>query len=72
MSRLYILTGTITYALQGREMLRKNGFSAELKRQPGGLERVGCGYGISTVGNDQQIETLLRQSGVKIIEIQRT
>lgn len=63
---VYVITGSVTYALQGRDLLKRAGIKAEIKRQPSGLDRVGCGYGIIT---DKQAVPLLKSGGIKIMEI---
>lgn len=67
MNRFLVSTGTITYAIKGRDVLRRNGIRASVERTTS--DRLGCGYGISVVGNIKKAERILRESGVKILEI---
>ena len=69
MKRYLIITGTVTYGVKGREILRKHGFSAYVKRKTsqGGY---GCGYAIEINGDPKKAEELLLASGVKILKIQ--
>lgn len=68
MRKFMIVTPSVTYALKGRDALRRAGFPASVERrnrQNGG----GCGYGIVTSGDIGKIEKILRESSVKIVEI---
>ncbi len=68
MKRYIIATGTITYAIKGRDLLRRKGFGAKIERVTSGRV-VGCGYTIVVAGNIAEAERLLRGAGVKILEI---
>ena len=68
MNRFMIVTPSVTYALKGRDALRRAGFPAKVERrnrQNGG----GCGYGIVTNGNIKNIEQILKNASVKMLEI---
>ena len=68
MKRYVIATGTVTYAIKGRDLLRKKRYNAKIERKSG--EKVhGCGYAIIFEGDIHAAESLLRQNGVKILEI---
>ncbi len=68
MKRYIVATGTVTYAIKGRDLLRKKGYKAKIERKSG--ENVhGCGYAIIFEGDINTAEFLLRQNGVKILEI---
>ncbi len=66
-----IVTGTVTYAIRGRDILRKNGFSASVERNSSGLGRHGCGYGIVVTGNIDNAVEILKSNAVKIIEVNK-
>ena len=68
MKRHLIQVGTVTYAIKGRDLLRKNGYKAKIERKTG-ENTYGCGYAIVIDGNGEGAEELLRQNGVKILEI---
>lgn len=68
MKRYIIATGTITYAIKGRDLLRRKGFNAKIERITSG-RIVGCGYTIVITGNIAEAERLLQDAGVKILEI---
>lgn len=64
-----ITTGTVTYALKARDILRKNGFKAGIERITAGKGSAGCGYAVIIYGDINTAEKLLREAGVKILEI---
>jgi hypothetical protein len=68
MKRYIIATGTVTYAIKGKDLLRKKGFKAGIERITG-KAALGCGYAIILEGNIAEAEKLLRNNGVKILEI---
>ncbi len=68
MKRYVISTGTVTYAIKGRDVLRKKGFKVKIERITG-KEALGCGYAIILDGDIKNAEQLLRDGGVKILEI---
>ena len=69
MYRYSITTGTVTYAIKGRDLLRKNGYNVKIQRITSGLSRAGCGYSIVFSGDLTKAENLLRSAGIKILEI---
>lgn len=69
MKRYVITTGTVTYAIKGRDLLRKNGFKVKIERQTAGADTAGCGYSIVLEGNLAAAERLLREAGIKILKI---
>ena len=68
MKRYIIATGTVTYAIKGRDLLRKKGFKVKIERITG-KATLGCGYAIILEGNISQAEEILRGAGIKILEI---
>ncbi len=64
-----ITTGTITYALKGRDLLRRNGIKAYVERITSGKGSAGCGYAIIIEGKLNEAKELLLKGGVKILEI---
>ena len=64
-----IATGTITYAIKGRDILRNKGFKARIERRNSSLGTLGCGYSIIASGDIRQIESLLKASGIKILAV---
>jgi len=70
-NRYTIITGTVTYAIKGRDILRNKGFKVSIERNSTGLSRYGCGYGIVVNGNIEQAQELLKSYGVKILDIKK-
>ncbi|MCQ2448930.1 MAG: DUF3343 domain-containing protein [Clostridia bacterium] len=68
MKRYRISTGTVTYAIKGRDLLRKNGFNAYMERIYSGPGSAGCGYTVVVSGDLSQAVRLLRAAGVKVLE----
>ncbi len=68
MDKNIINSGSITYALRGRDVLRNNGCKAYMFRNSG-KSAVGCGYSISTNCSKQDIERILQKEKVKYISI---
>ena len=69
MKGLIITTGSITHAIKGRDLLRKNGFKARISKRISGKNANGCAYEIYVDSNDYSIENLLLKSGIKIVGI---
>ncbi len=70
MHQYIISTGTVTYAIKGRDLLRRNGFKAEAHRATS-TERIGCGYGIVVSGNITTAKSLLENAGIKILDVKQ-
>ena len=69
MQRHIISVSSITYAIKGRDLLRKQGFRAYIERKTNSNGNIGCGYVIVADGNRQKISDALMNSGVKILQI---
>lgn len=67
MKRYLILTETVTYAIKGRDILRKNGMTAQVEKLNYG--KSGCSYAVTVSGDIGKAEALLKASGIKILEI---
>lgn len=65
MKGVFIPTGTVTYAIKGRNVLRENGYNAEIRRITGDLQGVGCGYGVFTNADPETAKKIFRLNGVK-------
>ena len=64
-----IATGTITYAIKGRDILREKGYKARIERRNSDLGTLGCGYSIIATGDIRKMESLLKSSGIKILTV---
>ncbi len=70
MEKNIVNTGTVTYAMRGRDVLRKHGYKAYMFRTTGN-SAVGCGYSISTVCPRGEIERIFKAEHIKYISIDR-
>lgn len=64
----FYVTGTVTYAAKGREILRRNGIKAYSQRSFS-PDKIGCGYGIVAVGDVQNILSILAKADVKVLDV---
>lgn len=64
-----IVTGTVTYAIRGRDILRYNGIKASVERNTSGLGKYGCGYGIVVNSNVEKAVEILKKNNIKIIDV---
>lgn len=69
MQRHYISVNSVTYAIKGRDLLRKKGIQAYIERKTNVNGNVGCGYAIVATGNKNEIVKSLNNSKIKILEI---
>lgn len=67
MGRYVVSTGTITYAIKGRDLLRSLGYKAYVERRQYGLGSKGCGYVIVFEGNPEKAKAALQGAAVKIL-----
>ncbi len=68
MGKYSISTGTVTYALRGRDVLRYNGIKAFVERSTA-PDAIGCGYSITATGDINKITELLKNRGIKILDV---
>lgn len=69
MIRYLISTGTVTFAIKGRDILRKHGINARVEKISSGKANNGCGYAVATAGNIDLIKDLLKENGIRILDI---
>ncbi len=69
MKRYFVITGTITYAIKGRDALRRGGCHAELKRTVNATGNVGCGYGVLTNCDLNRIKSIFSKFGIRYLQI---
>ncbi len=72
MKRYFIITGTVTYAIKGRNFLRSKGYEAEMRRLTNISGNVGCGYGIYTNCEPDAAKELFLQNGIKFLGFSET
>lgn len=70
MQSFLIITGTVTYALRAKDILRRYGYDVMVKKPQKMNVSMGCGYGVQTRGDIEKIKKLLLDSGVKILSIE--
>ncbi len=69
MKRYIITTGTVTYAIKGKDILKRNGFKAKVERIMSGKGSSGCGYSIIIENDIETALALLKSKGIKILEV---
>lgn len=69
MQRHVISVTSITYAIKGRDVLRKQGIKAFVEKKTNANGNAGCGYVIIAEGNKNIITRALINSNIKINEI---
>lgn len=67
-NKLVITTGTVTYAIKGRDILRNKGYQAKIERKSSASGSAGCGYTVVTSGEKGKILDILKSAGVKILK----
>ncbi len=73
MERYVISTGTVTYALKGRDLLRKLGFKAYVERRTRDIGKYGCGYSIVLKDGDiDKARSVLTANGVRILNVEKS
>lgn len=71
MQTYFIITGTVTYAMMGQELLQRQGLNARAGRAAGPLPKTGCGWGIYIKSNPEEAVKKLKQNGVKVLGVVR-
>lgn len=66
--KIIVTTGTVTYAIKGRDVLRRKGITAKIERKNSLSGGAGCGYTVVANGDRQQILEILKEAGVKILK----
>lgn len=70
MKGIFVITGTVTYAMKAKEILAKNGYFADVKRWNDKTGKYGCGYGVNVDGISlEEVKTILNKNGVKVIDV---
>ena len=66
MSRKVIKTGSVTFAVKGKELLVSNGYKSFIARDPKPEKGEGCGYVIYVNNYDDRCLAVLKNGGIKI------
>ena len=69
MKQYRISTGTITYAIKGRDLLRHHGYKVGIERGMPQSGAHGCGYSIIVYGSIEKPLELLHKAGVKVLDV---
>ena len=71
MKEYFFLLSSITSAMKGEEILRKNGYKAFVFRDSS-INSYGCGYIIRTTGDKERMAEILKKSGIRVNEIRES
>jgi hypothetical protein len=69
MKRYFIITGTVTYAIKGRNILRSMGYTSEIRRLTDISGNVGCGYGVYTNCEPLKAKEIFAANGIKFLSV---
>lgn len=69
MKKLFIVTGSVTYAFRGRDLLQSKGYRATAKKIQNLIKGAGCGWGVVVENDFESALALLRQNGIKILGV---
>ncbi len=67
MDKPLIMVSSVTYAMQGKELLRQYGIKSEIERTPKNMLRQGCGYSLRVLQRADEAEMILRDNGIKVL-----
>ena len=71
MKEYFFLLSSITSAMKGEDILRKNGFKASVFRDTK-INPFGCGYIIKVFGEKEKMTMILKNSGIRVNEIKES
>lgn len=71
MNGYLFLLSSVTSAMKGEEILRKNGYSASVFRDTD-FNPYGCGYVIKAFGEKEKMAGILKKSGIRVNEIRES
>lgn len=63
-----IATESITYAIKARDLLRRNNYRVRIEKNTGKTQK-GCGYLVAVDKNCQSAVILLKNAGIKVLDI---
>ena len=66
MKKILLMVSSVTYAMKGKELLRRKGFKAYIERIPRGLQKSGCWYCIYVNENTDAAEKILIEAGIRV------
>ncbi len=68
MKEYLFLLSSVTSAMKGEELLRKNGYRAYVFRDSK-INPYGCGYVIKALGEKEKMSEILKRNSVRVNEI---
>ncbi|MBR6658380.1 MAG: DUF3343 domain-containing protein [Oscillospiraceae bacterium] len=71
MKEYFFLLSSITSAMKGEDLLRKNGFRASVFRDTS-INPYGCGYVIKVFGEREAASLILKKAGIRVNEIRES
>lgn len=63
-----LAVGSVTTAMKGRDVLRKNGIDSNIQRYSG-EKQIGCGYSILIKNDAERCIGILRTAGIKVLDV---
>lgn len=70
--KLIIKLNSVTYALKAKEVLRKNGISSKISKNPNPKKGEGCGYILSVNNASKNVLRILETNRVETVDVQWT
>ncbi len=70
MNEIFVMTGTVTYAMKAKALLNSLGYKSEVFKSDMLDKRYGCGYGVKVATGDAgSVTSLLSKNGIKVLGI---
>lgn len=67
MNKPLLIVSSITYAMKGQEILKRQGIKATVRRVPKSQVLSGCGYGLLVTCNPDKAEDILSKFQIKVL-----
>lgn len=67
----YVNLLSLTYAYKAKDILSRNHISSRIVPTPRHLIKHGCGYSLLVNANSDRIAAVLRQAGIRIVDMQK-
>lgn len=68
MKKFTITTGSVTYAIKAKDILKRKGYKAYVERVSSGNSNKGCLYAVIVESDSNCVIDILRSAGIKIID----
>ena len=66
MKKQFVIVNSVTYAMRGKDILRRHGIRAYIERVSGKQDQIGCGYGLYIPERIDEGIKLLKNAGISI------